>query len=184
MTTFPDKDSLKKSLKITLTDANLDALIDEWRLGSISAIERFCGQPIEAKQVTYDFRAQGTRHTPAYFPIRSIVSLSQYSSGWSLIAASSYTLLLGSIEYESGFEANSTYRAVLGVGYTDLPEEIVDIFREMVMIHYKGSEFSQGARLGVSSVTENFAGSSKTLSLRSMTEEWYTKLDKYRVPPV
>lgn len=185
MTTFPDKDSLKKSLKITLTDATLDELIEEWRAASIGAIERFCGQPMTAQNVTHDFRAKGSRHTPPYFPVRNIVSLSKFESGAFVAEVPTlYTLLLGGIEYESEFDGKSVYRAVLSVGYEELPEEVVDIFREMVMMHYKNSEFAPGARLGVSSVTENFSGTSKTLSLRSLTEEWENKLDKYRVPPV
>jgi hypothetical protein len=183
---FPDITSLKSSLKIAQTDANLDTLLEEWRLASISSIEEFCGQPIAARNITYGFEAIGNRHTPAYFPIRTLSNLQQFdiqSGTWSNVVGT-VQLVNGSIYYAEGFTRGTPYQATLRVGYNDIPEEILGIFREMVLLSYKNSDYSSAARLGLSSVTENFAGTSKTLSLRNMMEEWHQKLDKYRVPPV
>lgn len=142
----------------TTHDSAITALI-----GQASAIIKdICKQPIEQEAVSVEFDGDGyTTHNLKYTVPVSVTSLSYktdvLATSWTSIANTEYTLLDSSLYY-GGAYTEARYKAVLQVGYTTIPSDIIEACSELVVQLYNRTNLGGDGMVGVSQQTVTQGG--------------------------
>jgi hypothetical protein len=164
-----------------------DTLIENCILQSGAILQSICNQPLESSASNETIYFAGSSElvkTLTYTVPVALVSLSYRSlptDSWTAIAAT-YTTLYQEEGLYNIYNANRYlypyYKAVLTVGYSTIPNDLIAACSEIACELYLESQSTDG-RLGLSTVNESQGGVTVTKALSSVINKTMPYVSKY-----
>lgn len=171
---------------LNIADTSQDSILTALIAQATSIIESITMQPIDAVSTDIYFQGNGSRYHSLTYTVP--VSLSTLSYKLEPDDAS-WTSVSGAVVYESDnltrlyYGNGFTYpfwKATCTVGYSMIPNDIVNICSEITVDLFNSTDFGGGDnRFGLASLASSEGGITATTVYKDMYSRWRTKLLPY-----
>lgn len=177
-----------KTNYLNISGSTYDSILTALIAQAESIMKSMCYQPLSVETgMILEFTGNGsTEHLLSYTVPVSLTSL-EYKEKPS---DASWTSVTGAVAYkaddvqrlylEEGF-VYPFYRATADIGYSTVPDDLVNICSEMVVELFKATDYTDSDnRFGLASLATNEGGMSATTTYRDMMARYKDKLKKYK----